>query len=168
MAKYHNREATKLIGNRLKQLRRDADLQIEDIVEMTGFHRNTIISIENGANTDLSHFIAYALALGKHPKECLDIPFEIKPRYKLSSIRKEKNRLTSRIKGLINEGFFKTPQTSKSVSDELIQKHPESKNITTKSTSVILMRLVDQEELRVKPSNNRNIYIATKKKRNKS
>jgi transcriptional regulator with XRE-family HTH domain len=164
MAKYHNRIVTKLIGESIKKIRNKQNLEIEDIAEITGFHRNTINSIEQGANTDLSHFVEIAFALNKQPKEILEIDFEIKPRNSLSKTRKEKNRLTVRILMLIEEGFFKKEKTTREVCDALTGKYPESTHIATKNISVILMRQAQQKKLRIIKHGRKNSYQTIRKK----
>ena len=163
MTKYHDRKITKLIGGKIKKLRERAGLEIEDIAEITGFHRNTIISIERGSNTDLSHFVQIAFALGKQPGELLGMDFDIKQRNQLSATRKQKNRLTSRITALIKEDFFKTPKSSKDVQGELAEKYPDSVNLETKNISVILKRKVVNGKLKAKKSRRSNLYQATRK-----
>jgi transcriptional regulator with XRE-family HTH domain len=164
MAKYNNKKVTKLIGQNIEKYRLKADLEIEDIAEMTGFHRNTIISIENGANTDMSHFIEVSFALKKHPKEILDIPLDLKPRYPLSEKRKEKNRLTFRVRALISEGFFKTSRSGRAVCDELAKRYPKALHIETKNISVILKRQVTEGKLSSEKTGKRNLYKATGEK----
>lgn len=164
MAKYYNQEITKLIGQNIKKYRADAGLEIEDIAEMTGFHRNTIISIENGANTDMSHFIEVCFALKKHPKEVLNIHLNVKPRYPLSGKRKEKNRLTYRVRLLIIEGFFKNPKSSRDVCNELISRYPNAIHVETKNMSVILRRQVSEGNLKFREAGKTNLYKAVKKK----
>lgn len=164
MAKYYNKTVTKLIGENIKAERKKLDLEIEDIAEITGFHRNTISSIERGSNTDLSHFVEIAFALNKQPKEILNLHFEIKPRNPLSKTRKEKNRLTARISVLIKEGFFKREKTTREVCDALIEKYPQSTHIATKNISVILRRQVMQKKLKVIKHGHKNHYQVIRKK----
>ncbi|MGJ7030939.1 helix-turn-helix domain-containing protein [Niabella hirudinis] len=164
MARYHNKEFTKKVGAKVKKEREHAKLEIEDISEMTGFHRNVIISIENGTNTDISHIAEIALALKIHPKELLNVDVVIKPRFKLSAVRHEKSRITTRILELCGGGFFNTWRASKEVQIELAERFPNLK-ISTKNISVILSRLNNNGKLEVsKRSNSRyNYYKKTKK-----
>lgn len=158
MAKYHNKKVTKLIGKNITRLREAAKLEIEDLATMTGFHRNVIISIENGSNTDISHIIAIAFALNLHPMEILNVPVTIKSRNPLPPGRREKNRLTSRINILIKEGFFNRKKTGIEIRDELRKRYPASTNIETKNISVILARQVKQGKLKVIKSGQKNLY----------
>ncbi len=132
MAKYHNKEFTKKVGAKIKKEREHAKLEIEDISEMTGFHRNVILSIERGANTDISHITEIAFALNIHPKELFNIEVIIKPRFKLSAVRQEKSRLTTRILELYSSGFFNTWRTSKEVQIELVDRFPGLSKVATK------------------------------------
>ena len=122
MARYHNQKETIKIGNQIRKLRKDALLSIDDISDMTGFAKSTISAIENGSETDTSHLIEIAKAIGIHPQKIFDISINIKPRFKLSQKRKEQNHLTHRITTLFEEtDFFDNPKFVK----EIIQKLSE-------------------------------------------
>lgn len=164
MARYHHKAFTRLVGERLKKLREAANFDIEDIVAMTGFHRNTIASIEKGANTDLSHLFAYLSALQTHPKKFFDFPLELKPLYALPATRKEKNRLTFRTKSLIDKGFFDTPRSTREVCEHLKSRHPEAANLRPATVSIILKRHYEEGLLdRYGPKNR---YLYQRKKTN--
>jgi len=164
MAKYHNIEFTKKVGAKIKKEREALKLEIEDIAEMTGFHRNVIISIEKGTNTDISHIAAIAFSLNLHPKELLNVEISIKPRFKLSAVRKEKSKLTTRIRELLTIGFFNSNKSSKEVQGELQSRYPDSNKFTTKNISVILSRLTSNGMLMVsKKENGRYNYYKKKK-----
>lgn len=151
---------------RFKSLREAAGLDIEDIAAMTGFHRNTIVSIENGSNTDISHLLAYIFALNLHPKDFFDVPLEVQPLHPLPATRKEKNKLTSRTAKLIEEGFFDSPRSTSEVCEELKQKHPEAVNIKETILSTILKRQFDDGKL--DRSGPKNRYLYQRKKATKS
>lgn len=162
MAKYHNKKETKKLGNRIKELREAREFSIEDIASITGFVRKTITSIENGSNTDTSHIIEIAKAIGIHPMEIFNIPFELKPRFKLSPKRLNSNLLTLRLNKLYSEtDFFKTP---KFVNDVIVYLSEEF-NIKSSSTkvSVVLKRLVADGKLQYSKNGRRNIYLKKKK-----
>ncbi|MDB5199260.1 MAG: hypothetical protein JWO92_1223 [Chitinophagaceae bacterium] len=157
MAKFHNKKETEKIGKCIRELRILNEFEIEDVVSMTGFTRKTLISIEKGSNTDISHVIEIAKAIGVHPMEIFNTPFIIKSRYKLSPKRLIKSKLTLRINKLYSEtDFFKTP---KYVSDVLTYLTEEYK-IKTNSTliSVILKRLVTEDKLQYSKHGRRNVY----------
>ncbi|AYD47396.1 helix-turn-helix domain-containing protein [Arachidicoccus soli] len=149
MAKYHDIEFTKKVGVKIRLEREASNLSIEDVAEITGFHRNVIISIENGSNTDISHIAGVAFALNLHPKILLDVEVDIKPRFQLSGTRREKSKLTPRIGKLYNSGYFNIGRTSKEVCTEILEKYPESIKVETKNVSVILRRFCDNGKLQV-------------------
>ena len=162
MRHYHNKKETKKIGNRINFLRKENKFSIEDVAEMTGFTRALIIGVENGKNTDTSHLIEIAKAIGVHPMEIFNVDFEIKPRYKLSPKRQQREFLTQKIKFLFSEtDFFNTP---KFVS-EVASKINEDFGVNPSSTvvSVILKRLVSANKLSFKKVGRNNAYSKRKK-----
>ena len=161
MAKYHNKELTQKLG--IKRERERVSLEIEDIAELTGFHRNVIIGIENGNNTDVSHIVEIGFALGLHPKSLFDISLKIKPRFSLSATRKEKSRLTSRIKTLYHKGFFNLPKSTSEVYRELNNQFDKAIKTDTKSLSVILNRLSENGLLTVSKKDGKRFNYYRKK-----
>jgi len=151
MARYRNDKVLKVIGKRIYNHRIKEELEIEDVAEMTGFSYNTISKIENGSETYLSYFIEVCLAIGIHPKDILDMKVTMKPRYELSPSRKEKSRLTSRVKILIKIGYFRTPK----LTSEVVKKLKEDYNLEaiSKDVSSILRR-----QLKSIKKGNRNLY----------
>lgn len=166
MAKYHNKEFTKKVGAKIKKEREHAKLEIEDISEMTGFDRNVILSIERGANTDISHITEIAFALNIHPKELFNVEVIIKPRFKLSAVRQEKSRLTTRILELYSTGFFNTWKTSKEVQVELMARFSSLSKIPTKNIAVIMSRLNNNGKLEVSKKNNSRYNFYKQRKKN--
>tara|TARA_R110000744_G_scaffold353952_1_gene460305 strand:+ start:2106 stop:2567 length:462 start_codon:yes stop_codon:yes gene_type:complete len=151
MARYKNDKVLKIIGKRIFNHRIKEEMEIEDVAEMTGFSYNTISNIENGSETYLSYFIEVCFAIGIHPKDILDIKLTMKPRYELSPSRKEKSRLTSRIKILINVGYFRKPK----LTSEVVKKLKDDYNLEaiSKDVSSILGR-----HLKSIKEGNRNLY----------
>lgn len=145
------------MGLRIKELREQMDFTIEDVSAMTGFTRNTLKSIENGQNTDTSHLIEIAKAIGVHPKDFFDLPFEIKPRYSLSPQRLSRNQLTSKITKLVEEGdFFSTPKLVGDVLQFLEEEMGTKANSI--HASVVLKRLVEKGMLGFKKEGRQNMY----------
>lgn len=162
MAKFYNRKETKKIGSRIRELREAKELSIEDVSSLTGFARNTLNAIENGSNTDTTHLIEIAKAIGVHPMELFNVEIEIKSRYKLSPQRLARNLLTLRINKLGSEtNFFDTP---KFVS-EVIQHLFEEFKIKADSihTSVVLKRMVADGKLKFTKVGRQNQYGIKKK-----
>jgi transcriptional regulator with XRE-family HTH domain len=158
MARYHNKEVTKEIGKLVRTLRESKGWDIEDIAVMTGFTYNNIEAIENGRETNTSHLVEIAFAIGVQPSEIFKFPFEIKSRFELSAKRKEKKRLTSRVVKLYNEtDFFSSPKFVKNVVDQL----NEIYRIKSESSviSVILLRLVKEKKLKTKKVGRQNGYF---------
>ena len=160
MAKYQNKKETEKIGKHIRKLRIDNNFLEQDIASMTGFAKTTITSIENGSNTDTSHLVEIAKAIGVHPMELFNVPFEIKPRHKLSPNRINKVFLTSKIKTLIKSDFFKTP---KLVSD-IVEFLSEETNLEINSThaSVVLKRLCSDGKLKYTKQGRKNLYSKRK------
>lgn len=156
MPRYKKISALKSIGKRLKKQRESQKLQIEDVVEMTGFTYKKISDVEAGEETSLSYFIEICLAIKIHPKEILDFNLGTKPRFELSSTRKEKPRLTPRLNEYIKIGFFKTPRYT----GEIVAKLNDDFGIVSSSSNVsaILRRLVDDGYLEIIKGQNRNQY----------
>lgn len=158
MARYKNETALKALGLRIKAYRIKAKLEILDLVVMTGFSYNTISDIENGSETSISYFIGICFALGIHPKEMMDIEFDIKSTNSLTPDRLEKSRLTQRIKTLIQNGYFKEPRSTSDVTKNLIEIH--KLDFVSKNVSVILTRFATTGILNVTKKGNRNLYSA--------
>lgn len=161
MSRYHNQHETIKVGNQIKKLRNSALLSIDDISDMTGFAKSTISGIENGKETDTSHLIEIAKAIGVHPRKIFDISFDIKPRFKLSQKRKEQNHLTHRITTLFEEtDFFDNPKFVK----EIIQKLSDEYAIKPKptETSVAMRRLVQERKVQYYKSGRQNQYFKKK------
>lgn len=138
------------------------EFNIEDIAALTGFARQTIKSIENGGNTDISHIIEIAKALEVHPKELFNFSIDLKPRYKLSPNRINSNLLTLRINKLCQESdFFKTPKLVSEVCAYLFSEFKIKKDST--KVSVVLKRLVKEGKLQYSKSGRKNSYLKRKK-----
>ncbi|UNY98351.1 helix-turn-helix domain-containing protein [Zhouia spongiae] len=149
--RYKNEKILSIIGKRIRDQRKIKELEIEDVAEMTGFTYNTISNIENGSETYFSYFVEVCLAIDIHPKEMLDFDIQVKPRRKLSPQRREKSRLTYRIKGYIENGYFQTLRTTKDVVIKLKEEYDF--DAASKDVSSILRR-----HLKAVKKGNRNFY----------
>ena len=157
MAQYHNIEETKRIGENIRSLRKNAGQSINDIAYRTGFSQSLLSLVENGGETNTSHLIEIAKAIGIHPKQIFDIPFDIKPRYPQSPHRKDRNLLTFRINSLYEGGqFFKEPK----LVEEIINSLTEQYNIHPNSSAVsqVLKRLVENGKLTYTKVGRQNQY----------
>lgn len=156
MGKYHNRKETKRVGQQIKQLRLKYGWNIEDISEMTGFSRSTISAVEKGAETDTTHLIEIAKAIGVQPGQIFNILFDLKPRYKLSQKRKDQKKLTLKIRGMIEAGFFKEPRIVNDVREQLFGQ--QKLKVSAAQISVVLLRLTKEGILRASKSGRKNLY----------
>lgn len=156
MARYKNATTLKALGKKIKAQRIKAKMKIEDLAEMTGFTYNTISNIENGSETYLSYFIEVCFALGRHPKEIMDIDLDVKSRFQLSASRLEKSRLTDRINAYIESDYFKTPRTTSEIAKKLKEEHDS--DFESKNVSVILLRFSKSKILKINKKGNKNLY----------
>lgn len=149
------------MGAHIRSIRESTEFTVEDIAAMTGFDRNTITAIEKGSNTDLTHLIEIAKALGVAPMQLLNIPFDIKPRYKLPPNRVAAQRLTARLSKLAGStGFFDSPRFVRDVVAYLREEYGIEANPT--HVSVILKRLVASGILKYKKVGRDNNYSKRK------
>ena len=153
----HNKKETNRIGKHIRKLRMEAGFSIDDVSDMTGFGKSRISAIENGGETNTSHLVGIAKAIGVYPSEIFNIPFVIKPKYKLSPKRQDRSMLTFRINKLYNEtDFFHNPVFVKDV----IQFLKDQYKIKTRSSAVsqILKRLVSEGKLKYSKVGRQNNY----------
>jgi transcriptional regulator with XRE-family HTH domain len=135
---------------------------MDDVADMTGFTQSLLSAIENGAETGISHLIEIAKAIGVHPRELLDIPIEIKPRFALSPQRKERNRLTYTITRLCDESdFFDTGRFVRDVVDYLNIEANFKPNAV--SVAVVLKRLADSGKLNFTTKGRQRQYFRKRK-----
>jgi DNA-binding Xre family transcriptional regulator len=161
MPKYKNEQLLKEIGERVKDQRIKSELEIEDISEMTGFTSNTIRNLEDGNELTLSYFVEICKAIKIHPKDILDFKIDPQTRFKLSPSRKEKPRLTARIKLYLADNYFLKDRTAHDILQELEEDYQVKSS--TAAISVILNRMVKMDIL--KASKKKNIhYYSTRKK----
>lgn len=161
MVKYKNEKLLKEIGQRVKNQRIQNEFEIEDISEMTGFSYNTIRSLENGKELTLSYFVEICKAINTHPKDILDFKLDLKTRFKLSPSRKEKSRLTARIKLYLADNYFIKERTAHDILQELKEEYQVKSS--TAAISVILNRMVENGVLKTSKKKNIHFYSTRKK-----
>ncbi len=145
----------------IRELRTEAGFSIDDISDMTGFGKSRISIIENGGETRTSHLVEIAKAIGVHPSEILNIPFDIRPKYKLSPKRQERDKLTFRISKLLNEtDFFRTSVFTKDVVQSVNDQYKI--NASSSAVSQVLKRLVTDGKLKYSKVGRQNCYIRKK------
>lgn len=163
MKPFRNRKATSEIGALIRSFRINAGYSLDDLAYMTGFTQSLLSSIENGAETGLSHFIEIAKALHVHPKELLNIDIDLKARYPLSPQRQDRNRLTTKITQLIDKtDFFQQPKFVREVIAHLQSELKSKPN--SSSVSVTLQRMVELGKLKYKLDGRQKQYYRKKGK----
>ena len=161
MKQHPNKKETKRIGQHIRKLRMEAGLSIDDISDMTGFGKSRISIIENGGETRTSHLVEIAKAIGVHPSEILNIPFDIRPKYKLSLKRRERDMLTFRINKLFDETeFFNTSVFTKDVVQVLRDEYKIK--ASSSAVSQVLKRLASDDKLKYSKVGRQNIYSRKK------
>lgn len=162
MAKYIDKDLLEKIGKRLQKQRKKNRYLIVDVASKTGFSSKTIKDIESGNETSLSYFTEVCKALRIHPKEIYDFTIDLKPRFEHVP---PKNRITSGVEELIEEGYFSKYRTAEEVKGKL-KEHYEIET-TTSSLSVILGRQVEKDKLTYKNSDTKGPfeYIKIEKSR---
>jgi len=161
VANYHNIKETKKVGSHIKKLRTEKGLSIEDVSAMSGFTRNTIKRVEDGGNSDTSHLIEIAKAIGVHPMELFNVPFDIKPRFKLSPQRIDKVFLTRKIyKILKDSSFFSTGKMVKEVVAYLGDE--EDVKVGSVQVSLVLQRMVEAGKMKAQKVGRNSKYSQIK------
>lgn len=160
MAKYQKNKVLKTIGEKITEERQKQNFEIADIADQAGLSYNTVAKIENGQDTLLSNFIEVCFALNLHPKEVLKVKLNVQPKNELSASRKEKSRLTTRIKNLIEKGHFDSWQGT----SDIVKKLKENFDIIieSKNVSSILRRLNSEKCLEMRKEGRKNLYIVRK------
>ncbi len=156
MAKTAKNKALQAVGKKIKEERLRQNLEIADISDQTGLHYNTIRKMEGGHDVLLSSFVEVCFSLKLHPKNIFEVDLDIEPKFDLSPSRREKSRLTSRIKDLLNKGFFTSWRGTRDVVQELNKGYAlqaDSKNISS-----IMKRLVLDHYLKLKKEGRKNLY----------
>lgn len=156
MAKTAKNKALEAVGKEIKKQRKRQNLEIADISDQTGLHYNTIVKMEAGYDVLLSNFIEVCFALNLHPKNIFEVDLDVRPRFKLSPTRREKSRLTTRIKDLLNKDFFKSWRGTRDIVEELKVKfdlQADSKNVSS-----IMRRLHLDHHLTLKKEGRKNFY----------
>lgn len=166
MKKYHNTKETKKVGKQIRKLREEKNLSIGDIAQMTGFAHSTISSIENGGESDTSHLVEIAKAIGEHPMEMFNVSIDLKPRFKLDPNRQDRNLFTSRIRKIYEEtDFFDTPKFVSEVVEYLKETYSIKAESSRTSISTVLKRLCKDNMLKYSKVGRRNLYVRKRRKK---
>lgn len=84
-------EYFKGIGNLITKFRKEKEFTLEELGTLIGHDRSSMHRIEKGLPLTLKTIIKLSLALGKEPKDFLDVRFNIQPD-ELSGLNTEKIR----------------------------------------------------------------------------
>jgi transcriptional regulator with XRE-family HTH domain len=160
MKRYHNQEATAIVGRHLRKLREEKGFTIEEVAAKTGFSNETIGKMEAGSDTDITHLVDFALAIGIHPKEIFNTEFNIKLRSIEPKIRANpvENDFTAKIIYLIVNGFFDIGRFATDVCIKLREFYPKNIIIKSKNISTLLMREVENKRLEFIKIGNKHLY----------
>lgn len=148
----------KAFGERVKDLREKLAWVQGDLAVSSGVSETQISVIENGHESPQLHTLkAIALALGKTPSQLLDFPYELKINTNFRKGKIRKTGVTSHIKKLHSDGFFRS---QRSVNDVIAQcKKKFNLDFRSAETSGALLLLVNAKQLKkVILSKNRNLY----------
>ena len=153
------------LGGLLKQQRVRCGLSLDDIVEMTGFPKSTIINLEKGVSSNIHYYIAFGQAVNISILNPL-VTIDLKPRYELSPDRRDKLSLTLRIKDLMEgELFFSNTKTVADIIERLSELYDlkYSKEISS-GVSRVLLNLTKDGLIKVAGKKGRNnLYVQSNK-----
>ncbi|GAA4326173.1 hypothetical protein GCM10023149_28830 [Mucilaginibacter gynuensis] len=157
---YSDNITLKNLGVVLKEQRMEKGFSLDDMVQMTGFPKSTILNIEKGSATNISYYIAYGQAVD-FSILVSDIKIKLKSRYELSPDRKSRKFLTLKIRSLYKEDFFSEKKAVHQVIEKLISLHKfENSKELSSSVSGILRNFVEDDLLElVEKKGRNNIYI---------
>lgn len=137
-------------------LREKHELNVEDVAAMTGFSRSTLSNIEKGGETNSSHLIEIAKAIGVSPAVLFQFPIDTKPRFPLPRKRKDQKKLTARLRHLTSQTLFKQAKTVAEIQLFLLEKR--SLKVSAKQLSVVLLRLAEEGKLKILKKGRKNLY----------
>lgn len=145
-------------GKRIKELREKLAWTQGDLAASSGVSEAQISVIENGHESPQLHTLkAIALALGMTPSKLLDFPYDLKVNTSFKRGKIRKSGVTSHIKKLFADSYFKTPRSVGDVIEQCKKKY----NLTLRSaeTSGVLLLLVNSNDLKkIVSGKNRNLY----------
>ena len=128
-----NSISLKAIGEAIKKAREDENILISEVRDNANVTYGTISQIENGGDIHLSRFLKICFALDVHPKDLLNIDFDVTLKGP-SAIETKKNKATARIDDLIKSNYFEGWRTTGEVVKTLNKDHPaevKSNNISS-------------------------------------
>lgn len=148
-----NSISLKAIGEAIQSKRNDDSIENAEVQKSAGLSYNTISKLENGGDIYLSSFLKICFALDIHPKDLLDIDFDVilpgNPAKKT-----DKSKSTRRLNDLIEDGYFDDWKSTGEVVEELNRDHPVE--VESNSVSSLLGRLHRDGELLKRNKKNSN------------
>lgn len=145
-------------GKRVKELRDKLAWTQGDLGASSGVSEAQISVIENGHESPQLHTLkAIALALGMTPSKLLDFPHDLKVNTNFKRGKVRRSGVTSHIKKLFEEGFFKTPRSVNDVIEQCKKRYDI--RLRSAETSGVLLLLVNSGILtKIRSSKNKNLY----------
>ena len=148
------------IGVNLKKNRIEKNFPIQDIVEMTGISKSTVMKIEKGEAKDIDNYVEYAKAV-EYPFETLiDFKIKLEPLNELSALRKQATKLTAKIrKNIVNTSFLGAGKTTAEIREELIRINEITNTVKSTEIAGVMRNLVEDSILRKEKRGSKNLYL---------
>lgn len=145
-------------GNRVKYLREKLAWTQGDLAAISGVSEAQISVIENGHQSPRLHTLkSIALALGITPSKLLEFAYDFKINTSFNRGKVRRTGITSHIKKLYDENFFKKPKSVNEVIEQCLKKYDLL--VRSAETSGVLILLVKRGDLKkVNSEKNRNLY----------
>ena len=157
VVKYRDNNFIKKAGLKIRQVRDQKKLSLDDVAAMTGFTIANLGEIERGeVNTDISHIAAIGQALGVHPMHLINVELELKPRFELPPNRENRLNTTSIVKELAKTDYFNQPRTVKEAI--VFIKNEKKVELGSSPVSGVLKSLVEEGLLKFKKSGRTHLY----------
>lgn len=151
-------EYQQAFGNRVKYLRGQLAWTQGDLAAVSGVSDAQISVIENGHQSPQLHTLkAIALALGITPSKLLDFDYDFKFNTSFNRGKIRKTGVTSHIRQLFEDGFFKKPRSVSDIINQCLKKY--GLEFRSAETSGVLLLLVKNGSLKkVRSEKNKNLY----------
>ena len=148
------------IGANLKKNRIEKNFSIQDIVEMTGISKSTVMKIEKGEAKDIDNYVEYAKAVQYPLETLLDFNIKLVPLKQLSAVRVEATKLTSKIRRyIINSNFLIEGKSIADIRSELIKINQINKNVKSVNIAGVMRNLSEDSVIRKEKVGRNNLYF---------
>lgn len=146
-----NSISLKAIGKAIKSKRDEEIIDIAEVRNSIGVPYSTVTQIENGEDIYLSNFLKICFALDLHPKDLLDIEFDVILTENTAN-QSEKSKITGRIRKLIKNNYFQDWRSTGDVVEALNKDHPVE--VKSNNVSSILSQFHDKGKLQKRNKKN--------------